>query len=77
MSCRALVQRVDELDIAVAAEAENLRHLLLDQIVDDYLSTVEHIALSPSDRVSSVRIGVAENRVQAGAKLFLIMLYVN
>ena len=40
---RALVQRVDELDVAVAAQAEHLRHLLLDQIVDDDLGAVEHV----------------------------------
>src|SRR5580704_19677040 len=40
----ALIQRVDELDIAVTAEAEYLRHLFLDQIVDDDLGTIEHIA---------------------------------
>ena len=39
----ALVQRIDELNIAVATQAENLRHLLLDQIVDDNLSTIEHV----------------------------------
>ena len=41
---RSLVQRVDELDIAVAAQAEHLRHLFLDQIVDDDLGTIEHVA---------------------------------
>ncbi len=40
----AFVQRVDELDIAVAAQAEHLRHFLLDQIVDNDLGTVERIA---------------------------------
>jgi hypothetical protein len=38
---RALVQRVDELDVAVAAQAEHLRHLLLDQIVDNDLRAIE------------------------------------
>ena len=40
---RSLIQRVDELDIAVTAEAEHLRHLFLDQIVDDDLRTIERI----------------------------------
>ena len=39
----ALVQRVDELDVAVAAQAEHLRHFLLDQIVDDDLGAIEHV----------------------------------
>ena len=39
-----LVQRVDELDIAVTAQAEHLRHFFLDQIVDDNLGPVERIA---------------------------------
>ncbi len=39
-----LIQRVDELDIAVAAQAEHLRHFFLDQIIDDDLGTVERIA---------------------------------
>jgi hypothetical protein len=39
-----LVQRVDELDIAVTAQAEHLRHLLLDQVVDDDLRPIERIA---------------------------------
>ena len=39
----ALEQRVDELNIAVSAKSENVRHLLLDQIVDDNLGTVQHI----------------------------------
>ena len=39
----ALVERVDELDVAVAAQAEHLRHFLLDQVVDDDLGAVEHI----------------------------------
>ncbi len=39
----ALIERIDELDIAMAAQAEDLRHLLADEIVDDDLSPVEHI----------------------------------
>ena len=39
----AFIQRVDELDIAVAAQAEHLRNFLLDQIVDDDLGTIERI----------------------------------
>ena len=38
-----LVQRVDEADIAVAAQAEDVRHLFADQIVDDDLAAVEHV----------------------------------
>ena len=40
----ALIQRVDELDVAVAAEAEHLRHFFLDQIIDDDLGPIERIA---------------------------------
>src|SRR5262249_56021315 len=39
----ALVQRVDEADIAVAAQAEDVGHLLAHQIVDDHLTAVEHV----------------------------------
>ena len=39
----ALIQRIDELDIAVTAQAEHLRNFLLDQIVDDNLGTIERI----------------------------------
>ena len=44
---RALVERVDELDVAVAAQAEHVGHLLADEIVDDDLAAVEHV-LRPS-----------------------------
>ncbi len=40
---RALVQRVDEADIAVPAQAEHVRHLLAHEIVDDHLTAVEHV----------------------------------
>ena len=39
----ALVQGIDKLDVAVAAEAEHLRHFLLDQVVDDDLGAIEHV----------------------------------
>src|SRR5205085_2321345 len=39
----AFVQRVDELDVAVAAQAEGVRHLLADQVVDDDLAAVEPV----------------------------------
>src|SRR5262249_12338555 len=38
-----LVERVDELDIAVTAQAEGVRHLLADQIVDNDLGSVEPV----------------------------------
>ena len=41
---RALVQRVDELDVAVAAQTEHLRHFFLNQIVDNDLGAIEHIS---------------------------------
>ncbi len=50
-----LVQRVDEADIAVAAQAEDVRHLFTDQIVDDDLATVEHVF---RHRRSSSEIGL-------------------
>ena len=36
----AFIERVDEADIPVAAKAEDVGNLLLDQIVDDNLATV-------------------------------------
>ena len=39
-----LIQRVDELDIAVTAQAEHLRHFFLDQVVDNDLGPIERIA---------------------------------
>src|SRR5262249_51242267 len=39
----AFVERVEEADIAVAAQAENVRHLFAHQIVDDHLTAVEHV----------------------------------
>ena len=41
---RALVERIDELDIAVTAQPERVGHLLLDQVVNDDLSPVELVA---------------------------------
>ena len=41
---RSLEQRVDELDVAVTAQAEDVRNLLPDQIVDNDLGSVQHIA---------------------------------
>jgi hypothetical protein len=40
----ALIQRVDELDVAMPAQAENLRHLLLDQIIDNDLGAIERVS---------------------------------
>ena len=40
----ALEQRVDELDVAVPTQAEDVRRLLLDQIVDNDLGAIEHIS---------------------------------
>ncbi len=40
---RALIERVDEADIAVAAQAEDVRHLLPHKVVDDHLTAVEHV----------------------------------
>ena len=48
---RALIQRVDELDVAVAAQAKRVGHLLLDQIVDDHLCAVELVR--PRHEISS------------------------
>ena len=39
----ALMQRVDELDVAVAAQAEGVGHLLADQVVDDDLAAVQSV----------------------------------
>jgi len=38
------VERVEEADIAVAAQAEDVRHLLAHEIVDDHLTAVEDVA---------------------------------
>jgi len=40
---RALVERVDELDVAMAAQAEHVGHALADEVVDDDLAAVEHV----------------------------------
>ena len=40
----ALVQGVDEADVAVPAQAEGVGHLLLDEIVDDHLTAVQQVA---------------------------------
>src|ERR1700726_623560 len=79
-----LVQRVDELDIAVTAQAEHLRHFFLDQIVDDNLGPIERIArrhrITPyrfdSFRRSALTL-LAADTAQARGTLFPIMLYVN
>ncbi len=41
---RALVERVDELDIAVAAQAEGVGDFLADQIIDNDLRAIELVA---------------------------------
>ena len=77
---RALVQRVDELDVAVAAQAEHLRHLLLDQIVDDDLGAVEHVTrhrFNSLPAAQRIRLRVLLARPATGPNLFLIILYVN
>jgi hypothetical protein len=38
--CGSLVERVDETDVAVAAEAERMSNVFLDQIVNDNLAAV-------------------------------------
>ena len=71
-----LIERVDELDVAVAAEAEHLRHLLLDQIVDNDLGAIERIACHQcSPRCSTV--ACLRTSALTRATLFLIILYVN
>ena len=65
---RALVQRVDELDVAMAAQAEHLRHFLLDQVVDNDLRPVELVRCRH-------RIGLL--LAKRGGTLFLTMQYVN
>ena len=85
MLVRALIQRIDELDIAVAAQAEHLRHLLLDQIVDDDLGTIEHITrhcvhslCSLNDMTAQASCRLRASDAPSGARnLFLIILYVN
>src|SRR5262249_37179641 len=37
------VERIDEADVTVAAQAEDVRHLLPHEVVDDHLTAVEHI----------------------------------
>src|ERR1700732_2987414 len=39
----ALIQRVDEPDVAVPAQTEHVRYLLANQIVDDHLTAIEHV----------------------------------
>ncbi len=78
---RALVQRVDELDVAVAAQAERVRHLLLDQIIDDDLGAVEHVASTSFTLLLRLNEFLASAsfyaRPATGPNLFLIILYVN
>ena len=76
----ALVQRVDELDVAVAAQAEHLRHLLLDQIVDDDLGAIEHVTrhlCTLSLRLNEFASASCLRGRRRGPNLFLIILYVN
>jgi len=40
----ALIECVDEADIAVPAQAEHVRHLLAHEIIDDDLAAIEHIS---------------------------------
>ena len=40
----AFIERVEEADIAVAAQAEDVRHLFAHEIVDDHLTAVEDVA---------------------------------
>src|SRR5262249_32625369 len=39
----AFVERVEEADIAVAAQAKDVRHLFAHELVDDHLTAVEHV----------------------------------
>ena len=40
---RPPIERIDELDVAVAAQPERIGHLLADEVVDDHLGAVEHV----------------------------------
>ena len=83
MSSAALIERVDELDVAVAAQAEHLRHLLLDQVVDDDLRAVEHIACdigslpAQFDDLSGSALRLRCRHCPGARTLFPIILYVN
>ena len=82
---RSFIQRVDELDIAVAAQAEYLRHLFLDQIIDNDLGTIEHVArrhrITLSRLLNVFMAGLKRRAVHpsllSAQTLFLIILYVN
>ena len=70
----ALVQRVDELDIAVTTKAEDTGYLLPGQIVDDDLSSVEllvDISVSWKTRRNTAEGG------RGRRKLFVVTLCVN
>jgi hypothetical protein len=70
----ALVQSVDELDIAVTTKAEDTGYLLPDQIVDDDLSSVEllvDISVSWKTRRNTAEGG------RGRRKLFVVTLCVN
>ena len=70
----ALVQSVDELDIAVTTKAEDTEYLLPDQIVDDDLSSVEllvDISVSWKTRRDTAEGG------RGRRKLFVVTLCVN
>ena len=75
----ALIERVDELDVAVAAEAEDLRHLLLDQVIDNHLGAVEHVAChcrSPRAQPSLLNLesqgGQSEACPPSGARCLMV-----
>jgi hypothetical protein len=64
----------------VAAQAEHLRHLLLDQIVDDDLGAVEHVTRHRSTLSLQLNEFASASwlaRSATGPNLFLIILYVN
>ena len=72
-----LEQRVDELDIAVPAQAEDVRHFLPDQIVDDDLGAVQHIGRHRIRLLTRSPSLMRHPGLASAAKLGLIMLYVN
>src|SRR5262249_3362691 len=51
----ALEQRIDELDVAVAAQPEHVGRLLADQVVDDHLRAVELVGRHRSVSISGRR----------------------
>jgi hypothetical protein len=62
----ALVQRVDELDVAVAAQAEGVGDFFLDQVVYDDLAAIESVIGRSFQHCSGVSCRIDERGTASG-----------